>query len=180
MSRKPSVMSSAVFAPVRSRIVLMAMVEPCRNRPASAKLVPAFATPVSMPSTRASGVDSALPSSKRPLASSKAAMSVKVPPISAASLKVSGFVTDAWPRSSIGAGFFRLPRQLHHVGGRCVDLLDEPLDVRAGNGPNFQVEPLRLGEELRVLHRGIEGRSQCLNPLGRKAGRRRKGPCDAL
>src|SRR5437588_428925 len=31
MSRKPSVMTSAVRAPVRSRMVLTAMVDPCRN-----------------------------------------------------------------------------------------------------------------------------------------------------
>src|SRR4051812_10716894 len=39
-----------------------------------------------MPSTRRPGVDSALPKSSLPVASSNTAMSVKVPPISAASL----------------------------------------------------------------------------------------------
>src|SRR3990172_5173442 len=84
MSRKPSVMSSAVFAPVRSTMVLMAMVDPCRNSAASLKRVPALATPCEMPSTRRPGVDSALPSNSRPLLSSNAATSVKVPPMSAA------------------------------------------------------------------------------------------------
>src|SRR6185295_9213592 len=88
MSRKPSVISSAVFAPVRSRIVLIAIVEPCRNKAASSNRVPAFSIPASMPPTSASAVDSALPNLSLPLASSKAAISVKVPPISAASLKL--------------------------------------------------------------------------------------------
>jgi hypothetical protein len=35
-SRKPSVMMSAVRAPVRSRMVLIAMVEPWRKSPAAA------------------------------------------------------------------------------------------------------------------------------------------------
>ncbi len=45
---------------------------------------PALATPALMPSTRWAGVDSALPKESLPVASSKTAMSVKVPPISAA------------------------------------------------------------------------------------------------
>ena len=82
---EPRVVTSAVLAPVRSSMVLMATVEPCRKRPVSEKCVPALATLASMPSTMACGVDRLLPSSKRLLASSNAATSVNVPPISAAS-----------------------------------------------------------------------------------------------
>src|SRR4051812_9016856 len=63
----------------------MAMVEPCRKSAASAKRVPALSTPCEMPSTRRLGVVSVLPRSSCPLASSNAATSVKVPPMSAAS-----------------------------------------------------------------------------------------------
>src|SRR5262245_26276091 len=84
MSRKPSVVRSAVLAPVRSRMVLMATVEPCRNRPAERKSLPAFCTPVPMPLTRRRGVDKVLPKVSAPVSSSNTAMSVKVPPMSAA------------------------------------------------------------------------------------------------
>src|SRR5262245_5364771 len=83
MSRKPWVVSSAHFAPVRSRIVLIATVVPCRNSRAARKLASAFVTPFSMPSTSRVGVVSVLPSCSTPVVSSKAATSVKVPPTSA-------------------------------------------------------------------------------------------------
>src|SRR3954468_14401628 len=84
MSRKPRVVMSATFAPLRSSMVLMAMVEPCRKRLASASCVPALCTPSRMPSTRRAGVVSVLPRNSAPERSSKAATSVKVPPMSAA------------------------------------------------------------------------------------------------
>src|SRR6185369_15776931 len=84
MSRKPRVVISATFAPLRSSMVLMAMVEPCRKRLASASWVPALCTPSRMPSTRREGVVSVLPRKSAPDFSSKAATSVKVPPMSAA------------------------------------------------------------------------------------------------
>src|SRR3954464_4564519 len=93
MSRKPRVVMSATFAPLRSSMVLMAMVEPCRKRLASASRVPALCTPSLMPSTRRAGVVSVLPRSSAPERSSKAATSVKVPPMSAAILSLVG--TDA-------------------------------------------------------------------------------------
>src|ERR1700730_5184322 len=86
MSRKPSVISRAVFAPLRSSSALMAIVDPCRNSSASEKRAPAFSTPSEMPSTRWAGVLRVLQSISRPVLSSKLATSVKVPPISAASL----------------------------------------------------------------------------------------------
>src|SRR5262249_4729750 len=84
MSRKPSVINSAVRAPVRSRMVLMATVEPCRNSPAERKSLLAFSTPLSMPSTNRCGVDNVLPNESAPVCSSNTATSVKVPPMSAA------------------------------------------------------------------------------------------------
>src|SRR4051812_21122543 len=93
MSRKPRVVMSATFAPLRSSMVLMAMVEPCRKRLASASCVPALCTPSLMPSTRRAGVVSVLPRSSAPERSSKAATSVKVPPMSAAMRNL--FCTDA-------------------------------------------------------------------------------------
>src|ERR1044071_4355670 len=62
----------------------MATVEPCRNSPAERYSLPAFSTPLLMPFTSRSGVDSALPKVSRPVVSSNTAMSVKVPPMSAA------------------------------------------------------------------------------------------------
>src|SRR4051794_25748825 len=84
MSRKPSVMSSAVFAPFRSSSVLMAIVEPCRNRYASADFTPAPSIVFWIPRTSSPCVESAFPNIRRPSASSKAARSVNVPPMSTA------------------------------------------------------------------------------------------------
>src|SRR3954470_16562365 len=75
---------SAAFAPRRSSMMLMAIVDPCKKMDASAYRAPAFATPLLMPSTRCPGVESDLPSRSRPVLSSNAATSVNVPPISAA------------------------------------------------------------------------------------------------
>ena len=72
------------MAPVRSSMVLIAMVEPWRKASAPAKLAPALSMPWEMPSTSRAGVESALPKSSRPVFSSKATMSVNVPPMSAA------------------------------------------------------------------------------------------------
>src|SRR5262245_20725158 len=83
MSRNPCVVTSAQVAPVRSRIVLTAIVVPCRNRRVARNCAPALATPPSMPATRRAGVVSVLPRRSSPVVSSNAATSVKVPPTSA-------------------------------------------------------------------------------------------------
>ena len=83
MSRKPCVVSSAHFAPLRSRMVLIATVVPCRNIRAAENCEPALTTPLSMPVTSRCGVVSVLPSRSAPVFSSNAATSVKVPPTSA-------------------------------------------------------------------------------------------------
>src|SRR3972149_6925927 len=88
MSRKPCVVTSATLAPLLSSMVLMAIVEPCRKSRASARRVPALATPCVMPSTSRPGVLSVLPRSSSPERSSNAATSVKVPPMSAAMRKL--------------------------------------------------------------------------------------------
>src|SRR5215470_17039353 len=130
MSRKPSVVSSAVLAPVRSRMVLIATVEPCRNNPAERKSLPAFSTPLPMPSTRRCGVDSTLPKVSAPLCSSNTAMSVKVPPMSAA--------RRMWGREELamsslsfrGADEVREPGiHIHQAGDHCNGTLEkEKLD----------------------------------------------------
>src|SRR3954462_11759181 len=94
MTRKASVVMDDTFAPFRSGMVLVARVEPCRKRLASASCVPALCTPSSMPSTRRAGVVSVLPRSSAPERSSKAATSVKVPPMSAAILSLVGTDSD--------------------------------------------------------------------------------------
>src|ERR1700754_2699326 len=83
MSRKPCVVMSAQLAPVRSRIVLTAIVVPCRNSRAEPNCAPAFAMPFSIPLTRRGGVVNVLPRRSSPVVSSNAATSVKVPPTSA-------------------------------------------------------------------------------------------------
>src|SRR6185503_16049829 len=83
MSRKPCVVSSAHFAPLRSRMVLIATVVPWRNSPAAENCEPALPTPLSMPVTSRCGVVSVLPRRSAPVASSNAATSVNVPPTSA-------------------------------------------------------------------------------------------------
>src|SRR3982750_2905842 len=123
MSRKPRVVMSATFAPLLSSIVLMAMVEPCRKRFASASCVPALCTPSLMPSTRRAGVVSVLPRNRAPERSSKAATSVNVPPMSAAILNLVG--TDP-------------------------DLLDD-LAEAVELGPNLRGELLRAGVGPRLV-----------------------------
>src|SRR5215475_10722801 len=86
-------------------MVLIAMVEPCRNSPADRKSLPVFSIPLPMPSTRRCGVDSVLPKVSAPVCSSNTAISVKVPPISAA--------RRMWGRDF--ADFMRLARALHVV-----------------------------------------------------------------
>src|SRR5437867_1819009 len=129
MSRKPSVVSSAVLAPVRSRMVLIATVEPCRNSPAERKSLPAFSTPLPMPSTRRWGVDSVLPKVSAPVRSSNTAMSVKVPPMSAA--------RRIWGREELlrrvisslsfrGADEVREPEiHIHQAGNHCNGTLEK-------------------------------------------------------
>src|SRR4029079_6961674 len=104
---------SAVFAPVRSRMVLMATVEPCRNSPADRYSLPAFSTPLEMPSTSRSGVDSALPKVSRPVLSSNTAMSVKVPPISAARRMLAPLPAPGFVRTAIFFSCLELLRLLH-------------------------------------------------------------------
>ena len=113
-------MSSAVLAPVRSSIVLIATVEPCRKISASAKAVSAFAAPVAIPSIRASGVDSVFPNCNRPVVVLKAAISVKVPPISAASL-ILGVVSSFGAKSYVPLFDVFSFQDLHWSIG-CVDL----------------------------------------------------------
>src|SRR5688500_11481621 len=124
MSRKPCVVTSATLAPLRSSMVLMAMVEPCRNRFASPRRVPALDTPSVMPSTRRPGVVSVLPRSSAPELSSKAATSVKVPPMSAAILSF-----------------------LVGTDARLLDDLAEALEVRS----HHRGELLRAGVRLRLV-----------------------------
>ena len=45
---------------------------------------------------------------------------------------------------------------------------------RAGERIDFEVELFGLGQELRVLHRGVEGREQRSGAVGWQAGRRRE------
>src|SRR5262245_40638350 len=83
MSRNPCVVMSAQVAPVLSKMVLTAIVVPCRNSRAARNCAPAFATPFSTPATSRAGVVSVLPRRSSPVVSSNAATSVKVPPTSA-------------------------------------------------------------------------------------------------
>src|ERR1700682_5114254 len=117
MSRKPCVVRSAQGAPVRSRMVLIATVVPCRNSRAERKRAPALVTPASMPSTSRAGVVSVLPSGSSPVVSSKAATSVKVPPTSADSLI---WFILARHRRTVGGD--SLPAQFwHHLVGEETD-----------------------------------------------------------
>src|SRR5215470_14616623 len=84
MSWKPRVVTSAVRAPFRSSSVLIAIVAPWRKRFPRSNAPPALSRPAPMPRTMWSVVVSALPRRSARCASSKTAMSVKVPPTSAA------------------------------------------------------------------------------------------------
>ena len=99
-SRKPSVQTSAVFAPLRSMMALVASVVPWMIsdrsdgcRPASLRI---SATPVSTPSSGARVVVSTLTLRRPPLHSS--ARSVKVPPMSTASRALPSLLTVAMDR----------------------------------------------------------------------------------
>src|SRR5438093_7507546 len=83
-SRVPRVTIRPVFAPLRSIKVLMAVVEPWINSPISARSTPLMRRQSMIPLTSSVGVVRLLACAKRPLDSSKAIKSVKVPPISIA------------------------------------------------------------------------------------------------
>ena len=51
----------------------------------------------------------------------------------------------------------RLGREFDRLGRRCVDLFDQRLDRGAGHRPHVEVGGARLGEKIRILHRGVEG-----------------------
>src|SRR3954471_3830365 len=157
MSRKPRVVMSATFAPLLSSIVLMAMVEPCRKRFASASCVPALCTPSLMPSTRRAGVVSVLPRSSAPERSSKAATSVKVPPMSAAILSLVG--TDA-----------NLLDDLAEAVELGRDLVGEFL--RRGAGARLVAEAGELVAHLLRLHRLHDLAVQPGDSFRRRAGGR--------
>jgi hypothetical protein len=89
--RKPSVTTSAVLAPLRSMMALVARVVPWMIRPRSAGFTPdsfrMSATPVSTPSSGARGVVSTFTLVRLPFHSRQ--RSVKVPPMSTASFAFS-------------------------------------------------------------------------------------------
>src|SRR5476651_1924772 len=86
--RKPLVVTSAVRAPLSSRIMLVATVVPCSTRSSSGAAKPASAsasrTPVRKACEGSAGMLGVLARQIRPLDASCRAMSVKVPPISTA------------------------------------------------------------------------------------------------
>ena len=90
-SRKPSVTTSAVLAPLRSMMALVASVVPWMIRPRSAGFTPdscrMSATPVNTPSSGARGVVSTFTEVRLPFHSRQ--RSVKVPPMSTASFAFS-------------------------------------------------------------------------------------------
>src|SRR5882762_4342447 len=83
-SRVPCVTIRPVFAPLRSIKVFMAVVEPWINSPISAGSTPLMRRQSMIPLTSWVGVVRLLAWANRPVASSKAIKSVKVPPISIA------------------------------------------------------------------------------------------------
>src|ERR1051325_9352780 len=80
MSRKPAVVISAVFAPLRSSTVLIAMVEPCSSSSMAATSQSASARAVAAPSVGSAGTVSVFAVTMAP--SWRPTRSVKVPPIS--------------------------------------------------------------------------------------------------
>ena len=74
----------------------------------------------------------------------------------------------------------RLCRHFDRLGWRGVNLLDQRLDRGAGHRPHVEIGGARLGEKIRILHRGVEGRAQRRELLRRHSGRRRERPRDAL
>src|SRR6186997_2575898 len=85
-SRKPAVVTSAVRAPLRSRIALVATGVACRMPETSLGSTPAVRSSVSNPSSTAMagsrGVDATLWKRRTPARKSSSTKSVKVPPIS--------------------------------------------------------------------------------------------------
>ena len=114
-SRKPSVTTSAVLAPLRSMMALVASVVPWMISPSSAGLMPdCFSTssiPVSTPSSGARGVVSTFTLVSLPCQSRQ--RSVKVPPISTAKRPLPIFPLLPMPPS---VGCCRRDRP-----GGCVD-----------------------------------------------------------
>src|SRR5579883_478503 len=86
--RKPAVVTRAAFAPLPSRIMLVATVVPCSTRARAGAALPASSSASRMPVRKACdgslGTLGVLARQIRPLARSCSAISVKVPPISTA------------------------------------------------------------------------------------------------
>jgi hypothetical protein len=51
----------------------------------------------------------------------------------------------------------RLCGELDRLGRRCVDFFDQRLDRGAGHRPHVEIGGARIGEKIRILHRGVEG-----------------------
>src|ERR1700692_454794 len=62
----------------------------------------------------------------------------------------------AWAERKSRLRLHRLCRKLHRLGRRGVDLLDKRLDRGAGYRPDVEIGGARLGEEIRILHRGVQ------------------------
>src|SRR5262245_21639027 len=119
-SRVPRVTISPVLAPFLSISVLMAVVEPWISSVIAAQSTPLFFRQSTMPWTSLAGVVSVLACESRPVVSSNAIRSVKVPPISIATSKrcvlLTRLPTLSWSREQ---RLREAPLPLVH-GKRCV------------------------------------------------------------
>ena len=82
VSRNPSVVTSAVFAPLRSSSVLVAMVVPCTKTPIAAASMPSAPSAFSTPRHCRPGSEGTLAESSCWVFASRQRMSVNVPPTS--------------------------------------------------------------------------------------------------
>src|SRR5262245_34280528 len=75
-----------------------------------------------------------------------------------------------WASLSRRADQFLRRRQI--LGSRLHDVGRDPLQLGAAERLDVHVETCRLGQELRVLHRAVEGLPKNVDALARDTGRR--------
>ena len=149
-SRNPRVATSPHFAPLRSRIALVATVVPCTTVSMDATGAPLASMPAMKPSACAPGVLATLAISNRPAAPSKEKTSVKVPPTSTPT-RYTDFDSDMDVR--IHASFSRTGRPgllehihaaagiRHRMHGPCADAST----ICAGPTPGAGSQPAAEG-----------------------------------
>ncbi len=151
-SRKPAVVSTATGAPRRSRTALVPTVVPCTRRRTSRGAMPRAASPSSTAAASWRGREGTLVTTTRPVASSTAVRSVKVPPTSIPTMNMGRMIHS--PSGDHGARTNPPPAARDdHARRLCHHPRLQPADVRSlapTGGPGSRRRPARLPDRGRL------------------------------